>query len=59
MTGCFNNTAEYEAVIVKLELSLQTPIATCKQPRGEYNVKKAVLVLYHKKAAATCVVLES
>lgn len=58
--GCSNNIAEYKAIIVGLELALLTPIAhltihedsklKVKQLNGEYNVKEAELIPYHKQA---------
>lgn len=55
--SCSNNTTEYEAVITRLELALQTQIGKLtthgdsklivKPLCGEYSVK-AELILYHK-----------
>ncbi|KAK2997285.1 hypothetical protein RJ639_025852, partial [Escallonia herrerae] len=58
--GCSNNEAEYEFVIVGLELALQIPIIeltiygdsqlVVKQLRGEYTVRRTNLVPYHERA---------
>lgn len=57
--GCSNNTAEYEAVITRLELVLQIPVTSLtiyvdselvvKQLCRKYNVKKTELIPYHEK----------
>lgn len=58
-TGYSNNTSEYEANIVQLELAVQIPFTSftfyvdkviVKKLSKEYSVKKVELILDHKRA---------